>query len=88
MVPHQFIRKVCDQLKGHVKKDAVGMSLIKVWAGGALPGQLAGTLGQGGRAGSSLARRGCKGNPRILEQKLNSGVGGCVWGEWEVGAES
>ncbi|NXU76322.1 GPDA dehydrogenase, partial [Oreotrochilus melanogaster] len=29
VVPHQFIGKVCDQLKGHVKKDAVGMSLIK-----------------------------------------------------------
>ncbi|XP_009881480.1 PREDICTED: glycerol-3-phosphate dehydrogenase [NAD(+)], cytoplasmic isoform X2 [Charadrius vociferus] len=27
--PNVFIRKVCDQLKGHVKKDAVGMSLIK-----------------------------------------------------------
>lgn len=30
VVPHQFIGKVCDQLKGHVKKDAVGVSLIKV----------------------------------------------------------
>ncbi|NXU68636.1 GPDA dehydrogenase, partial [Horornis vulcanius] len=29
VVPHQFIGKVCDQLKGHVKKEAVGMSLIK-----------------------------------------------------------
>ncbi|KFV71209.1 Glycerol-3-phosphate dehydrogenase [NAD(+)], cytoplasmic, partial [Dryobates pubescens] len=29
VVPHQFIAKVCDQLKGHVKKEAVGMSLIK-----------------------------------------------------------
>ncbi|GAB0201449.1 glycerol-3-phosphate dehydrogenase, cytoplasmic [Grus japonensis] len=29
VVPHQFIGKVCDQLKGHVKKDAVGVSLIK-----------------------------------------------------------
>ncbi|KAM6106343.1 glycerol-3-phosphate dehydrogenase [NAD(+)], cytoplasmic isoform 2-T2 [Pterocles gutturalis] len=27
--PNVFIGKVCDQLKGHVKKDAVGMSLIK-----------------------------------------------------------
>ncbi|KAJ7424832.1 Glycerol-3-phosphate dehydrogenase [NAD(+)], cytoplasmic [Pitangus sulphuratus] len=29
VVPHQFIGQVCDQLKGHVKKEAVGMSLIK-----------------------------------------------------------
>ncbi|NWT05646.1 GPDA dehydrogenase, partial [Mionectes macconnelli] len=29
VVPHQFIGRVCDQLKGHVKKEAVGMSLIK-----------------------------------------------------------
>ncbi|NXH15245.1 GPDA dehydrogenase, partial [Bucco capensis] len=29
VVPHQFIGQVCEQLKGHVKKDAVGMSLIK-----------------------------------------------------------
>ncbi|NXU90576.1 GPDA dehydrogenase, partial [Xiphorhynchus elegans] len=29
VVPHQFISQVCDQLKGHVKKEAVGMSLIK-----------------------------------------------------------
>ncbi|NWR64566.1 GPDA dehydrogenase, partial [Bucorvus abyssinicus] len=29
VVPHQFIGKVCDQLKGHVKKDAIGVSLIK-----------------------------------------------------------
>ncbi|NXE57088.1 GPDA dehydrogenase, partial [Casuarius casuarius] len=29
VVPHQFIGKVCDQLKGHVKKDAIGLSLIK-----------------------------------------------------------
>ncbi|XP_075581092.1 glycerol-3-phosphate dehydrogenase [NAD(+)], cytoplasmic [Pelecanus crispus] len=27
--PNVFIGKVCDQLKGHVKKDAVGVSLIK-----------------------------------------------------------
>ncbi|XP_030823063.1 glycerol-3-phosphate dehydrogenase [NAD(+)], cytoplasmic isoform X2 [Camarhynchus parvulus] len=27
--PNVFIGKVCDQLKGHVKKDAIGMSLIK-----------------------------------------------------------
>ncbi|XP_054253090.1 glycerol-3-phosphate dehydrogenase [NAD(+)], cytoplasmic isoform X2 [Indicator indicator] len=27
--PNVFIGKVCDQLKGHVKKEAVGMSLIK-----------------------------------------------------------
>uniref|UniRef100_A0A8C0FRE9 Glycerol-3-phosphate dehydrogenase [NAD(+)] n=1 Tax=Bubo bubo TaxID=30461 RepID=A0A8C0FRE9_BUBBB len=29
VVPHQFISQVCDQLKGHMKKDAVGVSLIK-----------------------------------------------------------
>ncbi|NXN91133.1 GPDA dehydrogenase, partial [Rhinopomastus cyanomelas] len=29
VVPHQFIGGVCDQLKGHVKKEAVGLSLIK-----------------------------------------------------------
>ncbi|XP_032060743.1 glycerol-3-phosphate dehydrogenase [NAD(+)], cytoplasmic isoform X2 [Aythya fuligula] len=27
--PNVFIGKVCEQLKGHVKKDAIGMSLIK-----------------------------------------------------------
>ncbi|XP_050770084.1 glycerol-3-phosphate dehydrogenase [NAD(+)], cytoplasmic isoform X2 [Gymnogyps californianus] len=27
--PNVFVGKVCDQLKGHVKKDAVGVSLIK-----------------------------------------------------------
>lgn len=30
VVPHQFILKVCDTIKDHVKKDAIGMSLIKV----------------------------------------------------------
>lgn len=30
VVPHQFILRVCDTIKDHVKKDAVGMSLIKV----------------------------------------------------------
>ncbi|OXB72377.1 UNVERIFIED_CONTAM: hypothetical protein H355_001695 [Colinus virginianus] len=29
VVPHQFIGKVCDQIKAHVKKGAIGMSLIK-----------------------------------------------------------
>uniref|UniRef100_UPI00254186F3 glycerol-3-phosphate dehydrogenase [NAD(+)], cytoplasmic n=1 Tax=Euleptes europaea TaxID=460621 RepID=UPI00254186F3 len=29
IVPHQFIGKLCEQLKGHVKKEAVGVSLIK-----------------------------------------------------------
>uniref|UniRef100_A0A8D0HCE5 Glycerol-3-phosphate dehydrogenase [NAD(+)] n=1 Tax=Sphenodon punctatus TaxID=8508 RepID=A0A8D0HCE5_SPHPU len=29
VVPHQFIGKLCDQLKGHVKKEAIGVSLIK-----------------------------------------------------------
>lgn len=30
VVPHQFIVRVCDTIKEHIKKDAVGMSLIKV----------------------------------------------------------
>lgn len=30
VVPHQFIIRVCDTIKEHIKKDAVGMSLIKV----------------------------------------------------------
>lgn len=30
VVPHQFIVRVCDTIKGHIKADAVGMSLIKV----------------------------------------------------------
>ncbi|XP_006203020.2 glycerol-3-phosphate dehydrogenase [NAD(+)], cytoplasmic [Vicugna pacos] len=29
VVPHQFIGKICDQLKGHLKADAIGISLIK-----------------------------------------------------------
>lgn len=29
VVPHQFIGKLCDQLKGHIKKEALGISLIK-----------------------------------------------------------
>ncbi|XP_047642542.1 glycerol-3-phosphate dehydrogenase [NAD(+)], cytoplasmic isoform X1 [Phacochoerus africanus] len=29
VVPHQFIGKICDQLKGHLKADAIGLSLIK-----------------------------------------------------------
>ncbi|XP_056129406.1 glycerol-3-phosphate dehydrogenase [NAD(+)], cytoplasmic-like [Lampris incognitus] len=29
VVPHQFITRVCDTIKDHIKKDAVGMSLIK-----------------------------------------------------------
>uniref|UniRef100_A0A7N8XD57 Glycerol-3-phosphate dehydrogenase [NAD(+)] n=1 Tax=Mastacembelus armatus TaxID=205130 RepID=A0A7N8XD57_9TELE len=29
VVPHQFIVKVCDTIKDHIKKDAIGMSLIK-----------------------------------------------------------
>ncbi|XP_074836530.1 glycerol-3-phosphate dehydrogenase [NAD(+)], cytoplasmic isoform X2 [Carettochelys insculpta] len=29
VVPHQFINKLCEQLKGHVKKEAIGVSLIK-----------------------------------------------------------
>lgn len=30
VVPHQFIVRVCDTIKDHIKKDAIGMSLIKV----------------------------------------------------------
>uniref|UniRef100_A0A8C5XEN7 Glycerol-3-phosphate dehydrogenase [NAD(+)] n=1 Tax=Microcebus murinus TaxID=30608 RepID=A0A8C5XEN7_MICMU len=29
VVPHQFIGKICDQLKGHLKKNTIGISLIK-----------------------------------------------------------
>uniref|UniRef100_A0A665U710 Glycerol-3-phosphate dehydrogenase [NAD(+)] n=1 Tax=Echeneis naucrates TaxID=173247 RepID=A0A665U710_ECHNA len=29
VVPHQFLPRVCDTIKGHIKKDAVGISLIK-----------------------------------------------------------
>ncbi|KAM3878260.1 glycerol-3-phosphate dehydrogenase [NAD(+)], cytoplasmic-like [Diretmus argenteus] len=29
VVPHQFIHRVCDTIKDNIKKDAVGMSLIK-----------------------------------------------------------
>uniref|UniRef100_A0A4W4EVD8 Glycerol-3-phosphate dehydrogenase [NAD(+)] n=1 Tax=Electrophorus electricus TaxID=8005 RepID=A0A4W4EVD8_ELEEL len=29
VIPHQFINKTCETIKGHIKKDAVGMSLIK-----------------------------------------------------------
>ncbi|KAG5275191.1 hypothetical protein AALO_G00144590 [Alosa alosa] len=29
VIPHQFIKRVCDTIKGHIKPDAVGMSLIK-----------------------------------------------------------
>lgn len=30
VIPHQFILRVCDTIKDHIKKDAIGMSLIKV----------------------------------------------------------
>lgn len=29
VVPHQFISKICGQLKGHLKANAIGVSLIK-----------------------------------------------------------
>ncbi|MBN3310060.1 GPDA dehydrogenase, partial [Amia calva] len=29
VIPHQFISKLCDTLKGKIKKDAIGISLIK-----------------------------------------------------------
>lgn len=31
VIPHQFIGKICDQMKPHVKPGAIGISLIKVW---------------------------------------------------------
>lgn len=30
VIPHQFVSRVCDTIKGNIKTDAVGMSLIKV----------------------------------------------------------
>lgn len=30
VVPHQFIGKICDQLRGHLKAKTIGISLIKV----------------------------------------------------------
>jgi len=32
VVPHQFIRGFCEKLKGNIKSDAIGISLIKVYA--------------------------------------------------------
>ncbi|ETE61857.1 Glycerol-3-phosphate dehydrogenase [NAD+], cytoplasmic, partial [Ophiophagus hannah] len=29
VVPHQFIGKFCEQMKGHIKKEAIGISLFK-----------------------------------------------------------
>ncbi|KAI4881355.1 hypothetical protein NFI96_015591 [Prochilodus magdalenae] len=29
VIPHQFVNRTCDTIKGHIKQDAVGMSLIK-----------------------------------------------------------
>ncbi|KAJ7999408.1 hypothetical protein DPEC_G00194110 [Dallia pectoralis] len=29
VIPHQFIHRICDSIKEHINKDAVGMSLIK-----------------------------------------------------------
>ncbi|KAK5614760.1 glycerol-3-phosphate dehydrogenase [Crenichthys baileyi] len=29
VVPHQFVGKVCDTIKDHIKKETIGMSLIK-----------------------------------------------------------
>ncbi|XP_038642224.1 glycerol-3-phosphate dehydrogenase [NAD(+)], cytoplasmic-like isoform X1 [Scyliorhinus canicula] len=29
VVPHQFIRRTCDELKGHIKSSTIGVSLIK-----------------------------------------------------------
>jgi glycerol-3-phosphate dehydrogenase (NAD+) len=33
VVPHQFVRGICEQIKGKVKKGAVVLSLIKVNSG-------------------------------------------------------
>lgn len=30
VIPHQFIGKVCDTMSSKIKKDAIGISLIKV----------------------------------------------------------
>lgn len=30
VIPHQFIGRICDTMKGKIKQDALGMSLIKV----------------------------------------------------------
>lgn len=30
VIPHQFIGKVCDTMRGNIKKEAIGISLIKV----------------------------------------------------------
>src|ERR1700722_20201674 len=30
VIPHQFLKRICDQLAGHIKQDAFGISLIKV----------------------------------------------------------
>ncbi|XP_064595040.1 glycerol-3-phosphate dehydrogenase [NAD(+)], cytoplasmic-like [Liolophura sinensis] len=29
VVPHQFVRKLCEEMKGHIKKDAIAVSMIK-----------------------------------------------------------
>ena len=31
VVPHQFVRGICKQLKGKLKPNTVALSLIKVW---------------------------------------------------------
>jgi len=30
VIPHQFVKKTCEQLKGNIKKDAFALTLIKV----------------------------------------------------------
>jgi len=30
VIPHQFIQRLCDQMKPHVTQAAIGISLIKV----------------------------------------------------------
>ena len=30
VLPHQFVPRTCEQLKGHIAKDAIAISLIKV----------------------------------------------------------
>lgn len=33
VIPHQFIGRACETMKGKIKKDALGLSLIKVLSG-------------------------------------------------------
>ena len=37
VVPHQFVKSICRQLKGAIKPDAMAISLIKVCPAGPWP---------------------------------------------------